>query len=326
MNNETTVKPMTFKLFLEFIRLNAKTASAIPFILGLLYSIYYFQSVDWLNSLIYFIAQMAIAFFVTGFNNVQDYKLAVDQHYRDTYNIIGREHLSPQRALNLMLTFLVVACGLGLILVWRTNLLLLFMGGAGIFVTIFYTFGPIPFSRFPLGELLSGVAEGFGVFFITIYVNVAPERLLGLFFDWPRFMINGNLLTLIILVLVGLPNIFTVANVMFADNMSDLPQDIRNQRYTLPYYLGIKRALWLYDALLYLCFASVTVSAILRLLPPESLLVWLVLPRIRKNSRIFHREQIKETTFETAIQNLMLFQGVQIGALVVAILRTQVFG
>lgn len=62
MNNETTVKPMTFKLFLEFIRLNAKTASAIPFILGLLYSIYYFQSVDWLNSLIYFIAQMAIAF------------------------------------------------------------------------------------------------------------------------------------------------------------------------------------------------------------------------------------------------------------------------
>ncbi|MFD1318189.1 UbiA family prenyltransferase [Loigolactobacillus zhaoyuanensis] len=325
MTKDAATKPLTFKLFLEFIRLNAKTASAIPFILGLLYASYYFKSVDWLNSLIYFVAQMAIAFFVTGFNNVQDYKLAIDQHYRDTYNIIGREHLSPRRMLNLMLAFLVLACSLGLVLVWRTNLLLLFMGGAGIFITIFYTYGPIPFSRFPLGEILSGVAEGFGVFFITIYVNVAPQQLLGLFFDWPRFMVTGNLVTILILILVGLPNIFTVGNLMFADNMSDLQQDIRNQRFTLPYYLGIKHALTVYTWVLYLCFVSVTAGVILRVLPPESLLVWLTLPKLRKNIRIFKQRQIKESTFETAIQNLMLFQGVQIVALLLAILRTQVF-
>ncbi|MFD0898649.1 UbiA family prenyltransferase [Loigolactobacillus binensis] len=325
MTKETTFKPMTFKLFLEFIRLNAKTASAIPFILGVLFSIYYFQEVNWINSVLYFIAQMAIAFFVTGFNNVQDYKLAVDKHYRDTYNIIGREHLSPRRALNLMLFFLVLACTLGVVLVWRTNLLLLFMGGAGIFITIFYTYGPIPFSRFPLGELLSGVAEGFGVFFITIYINVLPQKIMGLFFNWPNFNLSGNLLVIIVIILAGLPNIFTVGNVMFADNMSDLPQDIRNKRFTLPYYMGIKRSLVLYSWLLYLCFVCVTLSVVLGVLPPESLLVWLVLPTILKNIRTFRKEQVKETTFETAIQNLMFFQGVQILALLIAIIRTQVF-
>lgn len=325
MSSKSTTKPMTFKLFLEFIRLNAKTASAIPLILGVLYAAYYFHTVNWLNTVIYFIAQMAIAFFVTGFNNVQDYRLAVDLKYRDTANIIGREHLSIRQALRLMLIFLVLACLLGLVLVWRTNLLLLFMGGAGIFVTIFYTYGPLPFSRFPVGECLAGIAEGFGVFFITVYVNVDFNQLLGLFFTWPNFRVSGNLVWLLVLVLVGLPNILTNANVMFADNMSDLQQDIRNRRFTLPYYLGIKRSLWIYDVVMYSCFASVTICVLFRLLPIESLLVWLTFPHIKKNLHIFHQKQIKATTFETAIHNLMLFQGVQMIALALALGRGYFF-
>ena len=115
---------MTFKIFLEFIRLNAKAASGAVFYC-ILFSIYYFHAFNWINSLIYLVAQVAIALFVTGFNNVQDYYLAKDLHYRDTYNIVGREHLSPRRSLNLMLAMLATAIILGLVLVVRTNLLLL---------------------------------------------------------------------------------------------------------------------------------------------------------------------------------------------------------
>ncbi|WP_225418517.1 UbiA family prenyltransferase [Loigolactobacillus iwatensis] len=319
----TETKPMTFKLFLEFIRFNAKTASAIPFLIGLLYSIYYFQEVNWLSSLIYFVAQMSIAFFVTGFNNVQDYKLAVDKTYRDTDNIIGREHLSPKHALHLMLFFLALSCCLGVWLVFRTNLLMLFMGAIGIGVTIFYTYGPMPFSRFPLGEILAGCAEGFGVFFLTAYINVAPTTLMGLFVNWPEFQLKGNLLSLFILVLVGLPSILADSNIMFADNICDLEQDQRNHRYTLPYYLGKKKSLKLYPLVILSCYVTASLAIILGLLPPEELIIFLVLPKIIQNIRTFERVQIKKTTFETAIHNLILFHSMQIIALAIAIVRTQ---
>ena len=129
--------------------------------------------------------------------------MAKDLHYRDTYNIVGREHLSPRRSLNLMLAMLATAIILGLVLVVRTNLLLLFMGAAAIGVAIFYTYGPVPFSRFPLGELLSGCVEGFGVFFLSVYMNVATPVLAGFKFAWPQFAIVGNLENILVMILGG---------------------------------------------------------------------------------------------------------------------------
>lgn len=64
---------LTWPLFLEFIRLPAKAASMLPFVLGISYAGWAFQQFSWVNSLIYGLAQLAIALFVTGFNNVQDY-------------------------------------------------------------------------------------------------------------------------------------------------------------------------------------------------------------------------------------------------------------
>ncbi|BDZ30742.1 prenyltransferase [Lactiplantibacillus brownii] len=320
MSNETTYRPMTFKIFLQFIRLNAKAASVVPYFIGILFSIYYFHAFNWVNSLIYLIAQVAIALFVTGFNNVQDYFLAVDLHYRDTYNIIGREHLSPKRSLHLVLGMLATAIILGLVLVFKTNLLLLFMGAAAIGVAIFYTYGPVPFSRFPLGELLSGTVEGFGVFFLAVYMNVATPVLMGFTFDWPQFAVVGNLQNILVMILVGMPNIFLVSNIMLADNICDLDQDVRNKRYTVPYYIGKPRALKTYDTLALLAYVPVVVSVALQLLPIYQLLVLLVLPKILKNIKAFNAVQVKETTFNTAPQNLMLFQGMQLLGLIIGII------
>ncbi len=320
MTNETAYRPMTFKIFLQFIRLNAKAASVVPYFIGILFSIYYFHAFNWVNSLIYLIAQIAIALFVTGFNNVQDYYLAKDIHYRDTYNIVGREHLSPRRSMNMMLAMLATAIILGLVLVFKTNFLLLFMGAAAIGVAVFYTYGPVPFSRFPLGELLSGCVEGFGVFFLSVYMNVATPVLAGFLLDWPHFALVGNLQNILVMILVGMPGIFLVANIMLADNISDLQQDIRNERYTVPYYVGHKRSLQIYDTLALLGYLPVIVSVIIGVLPIYQLLVLLVLPKILKNIRAFNAEQIKETTFNTAPQNLMMFQGMQLLGLIIGII------
>jgi 1,4-dihydroxy-2-naphthoate octaprenyltransferase len=98
-----TYKKLTWPLFLELIRLPAKAASLLPFLFGVSYAWVHYHQLNWGNTLIYFVGQMSIALFVTGFNNVQDFYKAKDDHYRATQNILGREHLNPKRILNLML-------------------------------------------------------------------------------------------------------------------------------------------------------------------------------------------------------------------------------
>lgn len=73
---------LTWPLFLEFIRLPAKAASMLPLVLGISYAAWAFHKFSWINSLIYAAAQLAIALFVTGFNNVQDYFKAKDRRDR----------------------------------------------------------------------------------------------------------------------------------------------------------------------------------------------------------------------------------------------------
>ena len=108
----------------------------LPFVLGISYAGWAFQQFSWVNSLIYGLAQLAIALFVTGFNNVQDYFKAKDQSYQQRQNIIGREHLSPWGMLALTIVILLVSVILGIILVMRTNLSLLVIGAIGVGVAI----------------------------------------------------------------------------------------------------------------------------------------------------------------------------------------------
>ena len=147
----------------------------LPFVLGISYAGWAFQQFSWVNSLIYGLAQLAIALFVTGFNNVQDYFKAKDQSYQQRQNIIGREHLSPWGMLALTIVILLVSVILGIILVMRTNLSLLVIGAIGVGVAILYTFGPVPLSRLPLGELLAGFVEGYGTFIIAVLINMPAQ-------------------------------------------------------------------------------------------------------------------------------------------------------
>ncbi|MFD1431170.1 UbiA family prenyltransferase [Lacticaseibacillus yichunensis] len=318
MDTEKTYRPLTWPLFLELIRLPAKAASLLPFLLGVAYAKLAFGQLDWVNTSLYFVGQMSIALFVTGFNNVQDYYKAKDLQYRATQNIIGREHLSPRRMLALMGAFLALAVVMGLALVWRTNLSLLLIGGAGIFVAIFYTFGPVPLSRIPCGELLAGLCEGFGTIFIACFVNITP-RPVDLTFTASHFALSADLSVILQLLLVALPIVILDGTVMFADNICDIDQDIRNQRFTLPYYLSKEKALRIYPWLPRLAFACVVLAVLLRLLPWPLLAVLLLWPLVRRNTQRFLAKQSKQETFNTAISSLLLVASGEVVLIVVAI-------
>ncbi len=313
----TTYRKLTWPLFLELIRLPAKAASLLPFLFGVSYAWVHYHQLNWANTAVYFVGQMSIALFVTGFNNVQDFYKAKDLQYRDTQNIIGREHLSPRRILALMLGFLGLACACGLWLVTRTDLSLLLIGGAAIFVAIFYTFGPVPLSRIPSGELLAGLCEGFGTIFIAVFVNVQP-RPVTLALAGNAFRFGIDLRMCLALLVVALPIVILDGTVMFADNICDLAQDERNQRFTLPYYLGQKRALAVYPWLPRVAYAMIVVAVLLRLLPWLVLLAVLLWPLVAKNTRGFLAKPSKTETFNLAIKTLLVTAAAEVVLLLLA--------
>ncbi|HJA89869.1 MAG TPA: 1,4-dihydroxy-2-naphthoate polyprenyltransferase [Candidatus Jeotgalibaca merdavium] len=310
---------LTMPVFLELVEIKTKLASLFPFLLGTLFSVYYFSSFDGWNTLLFFVAMIIFDMATTAINNTMDYVKAKNTEYRDGENILGRAGISVEKATRLIVTMVMVAAAMGIVLTYRTNSLLLVIGAICFLIGILYTFGPFPISRMPLGEVLSGLTMGFGIFFIAVFINVPGNELMTLVIDWPAFRLEGHLLNVLIVFLNALPLVFTIANIMLANNTCDFETDVSNHRYTLVYYIGKPLALKLYGLLYYCVFAAVILAVVLRVTTIWMLLVVLLFPLVQKNIKTFQANPDKATTFAIAIKNLVLIHGVQIVALVLAL-------
>ncbi|MFC6463922.1 1,4-dihydroxy-2-naphthoate polyprenyltransferase [Marinilactibacillus sp. GCM10026970] len=302
---------MTVRAFFDLVEIKTKLASLFPFMIGTLFTVYYFHMFDFMNTLIFFCSMLIFDMTTTAINNLIDYQKAQADGYKQEVNIIGKARISEKLVITLIFAMLAAASLLGILLVFRTSILLLFMGGLCFLIGIFYTFGPIPISRMPLGEAVSGMTMGFGIFFLSVFVNTESGLLLDLIYQFPNFNVTGNSLLLIVLLFVSLPLVFLIANIMLANNLCDLEQDISNHRYTLPYYIGKKRGIQLFNILVYASYIVVVVAVLSTLLHPILLLILLTLFPIRKNLQKFNQAQIKEKTFVIAIKNLVLFCGAE---------------
>lgn len=310
---------MTLPVFLELVEIRTKLASLFPFLIGLLFSWYYFEEVNVSHMLLFFIAMLVFDMATTAINNLMDYKKAKNDRYQVETNIIGKAHLDAQKVSYLIYGMIAFSSFIGIYLTVRTSLLLLGMGGLCFLIGIFYTFGPVPLSRMPLGELFSGVTMGFGIFFITIYLNVFQLDVIQLAFSKGQFILTGSIKELFVIVWASVPMMFTIANIMLANNLCDLEQDISNHRYTLPYYIGKKTGVILFNVLMYACYVFILVGVFIGIYHWSMLVVFITFPLIRKLLTQFNEKQEKETTFSVAIKNLVVFNGFQILGLVMGI-------
>ncbi|MER2132468.1 MAG: 1,4-dihydroxy-2-naphthoate polyprenyltransferase [Carnobacterium inhibens] len=311
---------MSINTFLKLVEIQTKLASLFPFLLGTLFATYYFDSFSPINTLLFFLSMIIFDMTTTAINNLMDYQKAKDEGYKDEVNIIGQEKLSEKLVVRLIVAMLVIAFLLGIILVFRTNIILLLIGAVCFFIGIFYTFGPVPISRMPLGEPISGLTMGFGIFFIAAFVNVEPGTLLSLAFEGTRFIVEGDMVLILSLFLVSLPAVFLIANIMLANNTCDLEQDILNHRYTLPFYIGKKRAVQLFNGLVYSSYAVVVIAIILGLLHPILLLLVVTILPMRKNLAVYNAKQVKSETFVIAIKNIVLFCSSEVVLLAISLL------
>lgn len=300
---------MTLKIFLEVVELRTKVASVFPFAIGVLFSIAFFHEIQWLNTLLFFIGMLVFDLATTAINNYMDYEKAHSEIYKYEENVIGRTGISPKLVRNMILGMIAFVLVIGILLTLRTGWLLLLMGMICCFIGIFYTFGPIPLSRMPLGEIFSGFTMGLGIFTMVIYINTHRSDLFDLTLSLATgtFNLSGNIWAVAAIFLAALPLVFTIANIMLANNLRDLERDIENHRYTLVFYIGRPIGIMLFQLLMYACYLILLIGLISGIFQWPILLAFLTLPKIYLNLQLFKESLPQPISFSYSIKNMILF-------------------
>lgn len=313
---------MSLKVFLQVVEIQTKLASLFPFAVGVLFSLAYFQQFQLGYTLLFFIGMITFDMATTAINNYMDFKKAKSDVYKYEENIIGSSGVAPKLVRNMIFAMIGFAAVIGIFLTVKTGWLFLAMGGVCCFIGIFYTFGPIPLSRMPLGEVFSGFTMGLGIFVMTIYLNVLNDRPFYLLLDFNKgsFALMGNLWTVLAIIWASLPMVFTIANIMLANNLRDLDTDIENHRYTLVYYIGRKQGVALFQLLMLACYAIVLIGLPFGVYRWPILLVFLSLPIVWKNLQLFKTESPHPKSFGYSIKNLIAFNGSYLIGLLVTII------
>ena len=308
------------KDIIELVELRTKIASVIPFIVGLLYSIWTFGNFNAVNMALFFIGMLSFDMATTVMNNLMDYVKAKNETYRQEENIIGTSSLTVKQAEMIFGSLVGVATIIGIILVLRTNIILLFVGALCFIIGIFYTFGSIPISRMPLGEVLSGVTMGFGIFWIVIFLNSPEASFAWMGLEEGMLVVRLAIVDHFKVALLSLPLVCTIANIMLSNNLCDLETDITNDRYTLVYYIGKPTALKLYQGLYLIGFVAMVLAVVFRIAPILMLGTLLVGVPVYKNIQLFMQKQEKRITFALAIKNMLMIHVMQMLLLVISVI------
>lgn len=283
------------KRFFGYVEIKTKAASLLPFVLALLYALRRYQSFKPVYTAIFFAAMLTFDMFVTALNN-----------YIDARSEGCALPFSKRVSKRVLIILFALAMVVSLILAYHEGLVFLACGGLCFLIGIFYTFGPAPISRMPLGEVFSGVFMGFFIPFLTVYINAPARSLVWYELDAPVLQVGLNVKNLLDLAVLSAPAMLCIANIMLANNICDVEKDVRVGRYTLPYYLGGKKALRLFALLYYAAYAAVAASAVFGILPLYALVAAAGLPAVIKNIRTFRARPSKRETFPLSVRNFLI--------------------
>ena len=309
------------RAFLKFVEIQTKVASVLPFVLGTLMALYLEQSIDGFNLVLMLISLICIDMATTGYNHLFDYKRALlktGYHY-EHHNPISSGALKESSARMGLMILVGLGAFAGILLVFRTDALILILGGLAFAVGLGYSMGPLPLSRTILGELFSGVFMGGLITFISAYIHFDAAHIIRIYNISQIVTIWVNFGLVLPILMISIPLIFLISNIMLANNMCDMSEDIVNKRYTLPISIGLKMSKRLYFSLVVGAYLALLVGMILKLLPFHFALVALTIPLIWVQTQTFLREPVKSKTFKMAVKNFIFFAMAMVLSLILAI-------
>ena len=313
---------MFFQSFLKLVEIQTKVASVVPFLLGSIFALYNYQNFNYENFLIMLISLLSFDMLATAINNYIDYKKAVKKegYNYEIHNAIVRDDLKESTVITIIITLFSIASISGFFLYLNTDLVVLSFGIISFLVGIFYSFGPVPISRTPFGEIFSGFFMGFIIIFLSIYIHIYNTALFDLTFINGIVNLKFDLFEIMILFFVSLPAVNGISNIMLANNICDIEDDLKNKRYTLPIYIGKSISLKLFKILYYLIYIDILALVLLDVLPLSSLLILLTFKFVQSNINDFYKKQTKKDTFIVAIKNFLVINISYIFSLLIALL------
>lgn len=239
-------EPLTPRLALGLAAPHTWPASVLPVLLGGVLA--WVRGGEW-DFVLFYCSLAAAVLMQSAVNTLNDYCDFVKETDRldnsaDPEDAVLIYHrLNPRQVCGLGFAFLAAAALPGLWVVYQRGVAPLVIGLLGGAVIVCYSFGKLPISYLPLGELVSGVVMG-GLIPLAVY-----DALTGCL--CPQVLWSAS------------PLILGIALIMFSNNLCDIERDLPAGRRTLPCLLGRPRALALYRGLLVLMPVLVSLLALL---------------------------------------------------------------
>jgi len=300
---------MKLSSFIKLVEIQTKVASVIPFFAGVAFAKYRFDTFNPLVLLLFFICLLSLDMATTAINNLMDYKRAVlkEGFNFEYHNAVVRDKLNEKAVITVILLLLLTSAAFGLWLYVLTDIWVLLLGLFAGAIGVTYSFGPLPISRTPLGEVVSGLTMGGIIYFVAIYIQVYDLELIKIGLENSVLAIDLKIIDLIAIILTSLPMIIYISNIMLANNTCDVEDDVVNQRFTLPFFIGKKRASYLFALLNLSTFLILIFNVLVGVLPLITLLSLITIIPIYKNSRTFIDKQDKASTFVLSVKNFILY-------------------
>ena len=288
-----TNNKLTFKQFWELSEIYTAPLNLFIILLGISSANFLSTTALSVNLTIFIAIIISFHIAVNIFNNWMDYQNAEDETYKNITNIIGRDNLSLKTVKTFFYGAMLVSAILGAYLVSQTNIIVGILGFIGFYIGLFYSYGKHPINSLPIAETVTAIASGFFITFISFYLmtfEVTTDK-------------SNSLLSIIA---ISLPLVISMFNNLLANNTCDLEEDINNNRHTLVYYLGKKRAVFLLLSLTGFNFLWLVFLVINQLAPISILVLFLSLPIIIPALKKYSKLQDKKTTFPLVLKSMSI--------------------
>ncbi|NDL66569.1 1,4-dihydroxy-2-naphthoate polyprenyltransferase [Anaerotalea alkaliphila] len=298
---------MHLKAFLKLVEIQTKVASALPLWAGGAFAWHRYGEARAWTFLTFWISLLCIDMATTAINNLMDYRKAVRKegyNYQE-HNAMAAYGLEERTAEGAIAVLLGTGAIFGILLSLQTDLLVLVLGILAFGVGILYSWGPVPISRTPLGEVFSGLFMGFLIFFLSAYVQLESPGWVELDLEAGRVLLALAWVEPVVLLLVSLPLVFGIANIMLANNICDMEDDRANGRTTLPMCLGKPNALALFKGLYVLAYLSPVLLAATGILPWTGFLAPVAYLPVHRMVQGFVRNPDKKETFVLSVKSFL---------------------
>ena len=286
-------KYSTLQKFNALVQIQTIIISALPYIIGSVMASYYYHNFNLVYSLWLFLAVICFHLAVNGHNQYTDYARYKQNHITSYNNILEKFNITKSWARKIIIILTLISAIIGTILSIKVGWIILLIGILSYLIGYCYSGGPYPILKTPFGEPASGITMGYNITFLGLYINMYNVHPFDNFF-WAKAIIIAG------------PAIFVIANVMLANNICDVAEDVKIGRKTLPYYTGRKTALTILCCYYVLAYIFLILVIVLKYLPVITLGSLLTIPLVYHITKTFVKNPHKESTFTGILVNVLL--------------------